>query len=104
MFQVLGEALYYLRLPLMTEIQFTEEVARSGLLTHEEVANMYIGFNSSFNQVSSNDHDVDGECDNAGASDDFNDRRNGDNDYWDGLNAKIDRYDDGGDDVGDSDE
>ena len=79
MFQVLGEALYYLRLPLMTEIQFTEEVARSGLLTHEEVANMYIGFNSSFDQVSSlsnNDHEVGGKDDNDdddSDSDDLND-------------------------------
>ena len=46
--KVLGDAFYSIRFPLMSMKEFTEEVAQSSFLSHEEVANMYIGFNSSF--------------------------------------------------------
>ena len=45
---VLGDAFYSIRFPLMSMKEFTDEVAQSSFLSHEEVANMYIGFNSSF--------------------------------------------------------
>ena len=45
---VLGDAFYAIRFPLMTMQEFTEEVAQSSFLSHEEVANMYIGYNSNF--------------------------------------------------------
>lgn len=46
--KVLGDAFYSIRFPLMSMKEFTDEVAQSSFLSHEEVANMYIGFNSSF--------------------------------------------------------
>ena len=46
--KVLGDAFYSIRFPLMSTKEFTDEVAQSSFLSHEEVANMYIGFNSSF--------------------------------------------------------
>ena len=46
--KVLGDAFYSIRFPLMSMKEFTAEVAQSSFLSHEEVANMYIGFNSSF--------------------------------------------------------
>ena len=46
--KVLGDAFYSIRFPLMSMKDFTDEVAQSSFLSHEEVANMYIGFNSSF--------------------------------------------------------
>ncbi|EDO48678.1 predicted protein, partial [Nematostella vectensis] len=46
--QVLGDTFYSIRFPLMSMKDFTDQVARSGYLTYEEVANMYIGFNSGF--------------------------------------------------------
>ncbi|XP_067038333.1 BTB/POZ domain-containing protein 6-B-like [Acropora muricata] len=46
--RVLGDAFYAIRFPLMTMQEFTEEVAQSSFLCHEEVANMYIGYNSNF--------------------------------------------------------
>ena len=46
--RVLGDAFYAIRFPLMTVQEFTEEVAQSSFLSHEEVANMYIGYNSNF--------------------------------------------------------
>lgn len=46
--KVLGDAFYSIRFPLMSMKEFTDEVAQSSFLNHEEVANMYIGFNSSF--------------------------------------------------------
>ena len=46
--KVLGDAFYFIRVPLMSMKEFTDEVAQSSFLSHEEVANMYIGFNSSF--------------------------------------------------------
>lgn len=46
--RVLGDAFYSIRFPLMSMKEFTEDVAQSSFLSHEEVANMYIGFNSNF--------------------------------------------------------
>ena len=46
--RVLGDAFYSIRFPLMSMKEFTEDVAQSSFLSHEEVANMYIGYNSSF--------------------------------------------------------
>lgn len=46
--EVLGDAFYSIRFPLMSMKEFTENVAQSSYLSHEEVANMYIGFNSNF--------------------------------------------------------
>ena len=46
--KVLGDAFYSIRFPLMSMKEFTDEVAQSSFLSHEEVANMYVGFNSSF--------------------------------------------------------
>ena len=46
--KVLGDAFYSIRFPLMSMKEFTDEVAQSSFLSHEEVANIYIGFNSSF--------------------------------------------------------
>lgn len=46
--RVLGDAFYSIRFPLMSTKEFTEDVAQSSFLSHEEVANMYIGYNSSF--------------------------------------------------------
>ena len=46
--KVLGDAFYSIRFPLMSMKEFTGEVAQSSFLSHEEVANIYIGFNSSF--------------------------------------------------------
>lgn len=46
--KVLGDTFYSIRFPLMSMKEFTDEVAQSSFLSHEEVANMYIGFNSSF--------------------------------------------------------
>ena len=46
--KVLGDAFYSIRFPLMSMKEFTAEVAQSSFLSHGEVANMYIGFNSSF--------------------------------------------------------
>lgn len=46
--KVLGDAFYSIRFPLMSVKEFTDEVAQSSFLSHEEVATMYIGFNSSF--------------------------------------------------------
>ena len=46
--RVLGDAFYFIRFLLMSEKEFTEEVAQSSFLSNEEVANMYIGFNSNF--------------------------------------------------------
>ena len=46
--KVLGDAFYSIRFPLMSMKEFTDEVAQSSFLSHEEVADMYIGFNSSF--------------------------------------------------------
>ena len=46
--EVLGDAFYSIRFPLMNMKEFTENVAQSSYLSHEEVANMYIGFNSNF--------------------------------------------------------
>ena len=45
---VLGDAFYSIRFPLMSMKEFTEDVAQSSFLSHEEVANMYIGYNSNF--------------------------------------------------------
>ena len=44
----LGDAFYAIRFPLMGIKEFTEEVAQSSFLSHEEVANMYVGYNSDF--------------------------------------------------------
>lgn len=46
--KVLGDAFYSIRFPLMSMKEFTDEVAQPSFLSHEEVATMYIGFNSSF--------------------------------------------------------
>ena len=46
--RVLGDAFYSIRFPLMSMKEFTEDVAQSSFLSHEEVANMYIGYNSNF--------------------------------------------------------
>ena len=46
--RALGDAFYSIRFPLMSVKEFTEEVAQSSFLSHEEVANLYVGFNSNF--------------------------------------------------------
>lgn len=46
--RVLGDAFYSIRFPLMSVKEFTEEVAQSSFLSHEEVANLYVGYNSNF--------------------------------------------------------
>ena len=46
--RVLGDVFYSIRFPLMSMKEFTKEVARSSFLSYEEVANMYIGYNSNF--------------------------------------------------------
>ena len=46
--RVLGDAFYTIRFPLMSMKEFTDDVAQSSFLSHEEVANMYIGYNSNF--------------------------------------------------------
>lgn len=46
--RVLGDAFYSIRFPLMSMKEFTEDVAQSSFLSYEEVANMYIGYNSNF--------------------------------------------------------
>lgn len=46
--RVLGDAFYSIRFPLLSIKEFTEEVAQSSFLSYEEVANMYIGYNSTF--------------------------------------------------------
>ena len=38
----------YIRFPLMAPVEFADEVARSGLLTHEEITNIFLFFLSSF--------------------------------------------------------
>lgn len=46
--RVLGDAFYSIRFPLMSVKEFTEEVAQSSFLSYEEVANLYVGYNSNF--------------------------------------------------------
>ena len=46
--RVLGDAFYSIRFPLMSMKEFTDDVAQSSFLSHEEVANIYIGYNSNF--------------------------------------------------------
>ena len=46
--RVLGDAFYSIRFPLMSMKEFTDEIAQSSFLSYEEVANMYIGYNSNF--------------------------------------------------------